>query len=64
MEIKDVKFEVNRPKINFDAIGLEESEKKALEKKKVLLIGSTIATVSVAIISKCLRARKKLKKKK
>ena len=64
MEIKDVKFEVNRPQINFDTLGLEESEKKAVQKKKALIIGSTVLTVSAAIVSKCLKARKKLKKKK
>ena len=38
LEIKDVKLEVNKPEINFDAFELEKSEKEKLKKKKAIII--------------------------
>ena len=61
MQIKDVKAELNIPPMNFDAWKLEESEKKQLQKNKLLLVGATALTVGAAVLSKGLRLRKKVK---
>lgn len=64
IEKKGVKIELNKPAVNFDAIKLGEVEAKKAKKQKALLITTTALTIGAAVLSKGLKAKKKISAKK
>ena len=64
IEIRDLKLEANKLDVNFDETKLSEAEKKKLQNKKLLIIGTTALTVGAAVASKLLKLNKKVKKSK
>ena len=64
IDVKDVKVEINKPEINFDAMKLNEREKSIMQKKKMLIIGTTVITVGAALASKLLKMNRRTKKNK
>ncbi|MBQ3431406.1 MAG: hypothetical protein IJG23_01330 [Clostridia bacterium] len=65
MEIKrnNIKISANKPQINFDALGLEESEKKALNKHKKIIIATTVVAIASSIFTSVRKVKKKSSKK-
>ena len=63
VEKNNVKVEVTKPTINFDAYDLEQAEKEKLEKQKKLIIATTALASAAIILSNVLKLSKKLKKK-
>ena len=63
VEKNNVKLEVTKPTINFDAYDLEQAEKEKLEKQKKLIIATTALASAAIILSNVLKLSKKLKKK-
>ena len=63
IEKNNFKVEVNKPEINFDALKLEEAEKKEFNKNKKKIIILSVLTVGAATISKIYKATKKHSKK-
>lgn len=63
VEKNNVKVEVTKPAINFDAYNLEQAEKK-LEKQKKLIIATTALAGAAVVFSNVYKLSKKLKKKK
>ena len=64
IEFKDMKLEANKLDVNFDDMKLSQAEKKKLQNKKMLIIGTTALTVGAAVISKFLKLNRKVKKRK
>ena len=64
VEKNNVKVEVTKPTINFDAYDLEQAEKEKLEKQKKLIIATTALTGAAIVLSNMYKLSKKLKKKK
>ncbi len=64
VEKNNVKVEVNKPTINFDAYDLEQAEKEKLEKQKKLIIATTALAGAAIVFSNMYKLSKKLKKKK
>ena len=63
VKIDNVKLEVNRPKINFDAYKLDKAEKEKLEKENKWIIATTAFAVVTAVVSNALKLRKRLKQR-
>ena len=63
VKVDNVKLEVNRPKINFDAYKLDKAEKEKLEKEKKWIIATTVFAVVTAVVSNALKLRKRLKQR-
>ena len=63
VEKDNVKVEIAKPEINFDAYDLEQAEKEKLEKQKKLIIATTALASAAIILSNVLKLSKKLKKK-
>ena len=63
VEKNNVKVEVTKPTINFDAYDLEQAEKEKLERQKKLIIATTALASAAIILSNVLKLSKKLKKK-
>ena len=63
IDIKDVKLEANKLDVSFDDMKLSEAEKKKLQKKKLLIIGTTALTVGAAVASKLFKLNRKVKKR-
>lgn len=64
VEKNNVKVEVTKPAINFDAYHLEQAEKEKLEKQKKLIIATTALAGAAVVFSNVYKLSKKLKKKK
>ena len=64
VEKNNVKVEVTKPTINFDAYDLEQAEKEKLEKQKKLIIATTALTGAAIVLSNVYKLSKKIKKKK
>ena len=63
VKVDNVKLEVNRPKINFDAYKLDKAEKEKLEKEKKWIIATTAFAVVTAVVCNALKLRKRLKQR-
>ena len=64
VEKNNVKLEVTKPTINFDAYDLEQAEKEKLEKQKKLIIATTALASAAIVLSNMYKLSKRLKKKK
>ena len=62
IKVKDVKAEVNRPEIRFDAYKLEQAEIEKLEKQKRAIIAASVITGVAIVASNLWKLKKKFKK--